>query len=364
MYTDCPGCKRQFHINAEQLSAAKGLVKCGFCGQQFSALDRLHDKPVIQPKPGPPVIMEQEHVAEPQFLIPEPNVEISEENVPETPESPQSTTEYEFTDDETSVASTENRDIEYESDECEVHEIPNSTAESESISDETTVEPAETREMEHGSDENSVSEYSFSGVSSDAESIVKHAETNGEEHVSDLASSVNFDFSEALLEQQEKKPRFLNRLLWGTGILIMVLFAAAQIIWFNRDAVMHRYPQSFSWFNQICEKFECEIIRHRDPSAIHMLNRDVRSHFRYKDALLVNATMSNQSHTLQAFPEVQLNLYNTEGNLIAYRRFQPKEYLDDSINILHGMAPNVPVHFVLEVLGSAEGAVSFEFEFR
>ena len=46
MFTDCPGCARQFRIRAAQLSAAGGRVKCGYCGRQFNALEHLQDKPL------------------------------------------------------------------------------------------------------------------------------------------------------------------------------------------------------------------------------------------------------------------------------------------------------------------------------
>ena len=45
MYTFCPDCNRQYRVRAEQLSAAQGLVICGFCGRQFNALTGLHDRP-------------------------------------------------------------------------------------------------------------------------------------------------------------------------------------------------------------------------------------------------------------------------------------------------------------------------------
>ena len=46
MFTDCPECRRQFHIRADQIAAAAGEVRCGFCGRQFNALQRLRDAPL------------------------------------------------------------------------------------------------------------------------------------------------------------------------------------------------------------------------------------------------------------------------------------------------------------------------------
>ena len=295
MYTDCPACQRQFHIYAAQLSAAGGEVKCGYCGQQFNALQRLYDKPL----PRAAAAREDNGVAtaeEPQFIIPE-----QEEPVVAEPDDP----------------------------------LPVSNS---PVSNHRPAVPSAGTAVTRTSGRHSTA----AGIEDEFAGIV---------------------FSEEMLEEPEPRPGLASRLLWGSGICLFLLAGIVQVLWFNRDQVMSRYPETRSWYLQICERLDCEYIRHRDLSRIVLVNRDVRDHPRYRDALLVNATMSNQSHTLQPFPLVQLNLYTTGGELIAYRRFSPAEYLDASIDLQAGMQPGVPVHFVLEVLGSVEGAVSFEFEF-
>lgn len=302
MYTDCPGCHRQFHVYAAQLSSARGMVKCGFCGEKFNALERLRDKPLTHPQQEPPVVAEAESPVEPDFIIPEQEGEQIERE--------------------------HNKEEEFE----EV--VPEDREES----------PAAEKP----------------GIKADSH------QDKGYKPAAPVSAShpESFRYTEALLAQPVQKSGWVSRLLWVFGILLLMAIASSQVIWFNRDKIMNRYPETVSWFDRLCQKFDCEIIRHRDPGVIELVNRDVRDHPRYKNALLVNATMINQSQTVQAYPVVQLNLFDVDGNLIAYRQFQPQEYLDDSINILQGMAPNVPVHFVLEVLDSAKGAVSFEFEFH
>lgn len=49
LFTDCPGCQRQFRLTARHLSAAGGEVRCGFCGMRFNALGRLRDAPLEAP---------------------------------------------------------------------------------------------------------------------------------------------------------------------------------------------------------------------------------------------------------------------------------------------------------------------------
>ena len=47
LFTSCPNCMKQFHIQAAQLSMASGRVECGSCGHRFSALSRLSDIPLV-----------------------------------------------------------------------------------------------------------------------------------------------------------------------------------------------------------------------------------------------------------------------------------------------------------------------------
>ena len=75
MITDCPSCTRQFRIHAWHLAAAKGLVQCGFCGEQFNALERLHDRPL--PYSDPSIATDgkdEDSIDEPQFNIPNKDV--------------------------------------------------------------------------------------------------------------------------------------------------------------------------------------------------------------------------------------------------------------------------------------------------
>lgn len=45
MYTQCPDCRTAFRVTAAVLQQAGGRVRCGSCGQAFSALERLSEDP-------------------------------------------------------------------------------------------------------------------------------------------------------------------------------------------------------------------------------------------------------------------------------------------------------------------------------
>lgn len=136
-----------------------------------------------------------------------------------------------------------------------------------------------------------------------------------------------------------------------------------QLAWFNRDFLLERYPEYLPQAKIVCAQFDCELIRNRNVFAIKLINRDVRVHPRYEDALLVNATITNLSSQTQIYPRVFLSLFDSGGAVMAYRLIKPEEYLDSSIDIEAGMPSNTPVHFALELANRESDAVSFEFEF-
>jgi len=173
----------------------------------------------------------------------------------------------------------------------------------------------------------------------------------------------DYPFPNELAEAEAPKAGLASRLFWSTGVLLLIMAGTVQAAWFNRDFLFSQYPQFLPQGKQICQYFNCTLIRYRNISAIKLLNRDVRIHPRYDDALLVNATMTNLSRYAQRFPQVLFSLYDTSGKVIAYRQVAPEDYLDDSIDIDQGMAPDAPVHFVLEIADTNIDAVSFEFDF-
>lgn len=150
---------------------------------------------------------------------------------------------------------------------------------------------------------------------------------------------------------------------WAVAAFVLALALAAQAAWYNLEPITRRLPQVQPWVQWACHQLGCELPVVRDLEAIRLLNRDVREHPRFQQALLVNATLVNSAAFSQPFPVIQLSLYNHQGGLLARRSFQPVEYLDRSVDQSRGMAAGQPVHVVLEIAGAVEEAVGFEFGF-
>ena len=172
------------------------------------------------------------------------------------------------------------------------------------------------------------------------------------------------DLPPVLDHEAEKTTASSSRFIWAGLIIILSMIALAQVAWFNRDRLLREYPALTPWAERFCERLQCDVIRFRDLSAIKLLSREVRTHPRFRDALLVRATMVNNAEYIQPYPQVELVIYTTNGQVISQGRFKPAGYLGPAANPAAGMPPGAPIHFVLELAGAAQQAVSFEFQFH
>ncbi|MGH8581978.1 MAG: zinc-ribbon and DUF3426 domain-containing protein [Gammaproteobacteria bacterium] len=151
--------------------------------------------------------------------------------------------------------------------------------------------------------------------------------------------------------------------LWGLASLLLLGTLAAQLAWFRGQQILVRQPLLRDGLEQFCAWAPCSVPIPRDPEAVRLVSRDVRAHPRLDKALLVNAIVVNEAGFAQPYPVVQLGLYDTNGVLLAARRFRPDEYLEEGEPLDSLMQPGVPVHLVLELAGPSTPAVSFEFRF-
>ncbi len=316
MFTVCPGCTRQFHVYAEHIAAASGQVRCGFCHEQFNALDCLYDEPLSNEKVLNSIQITPE--LDPELEV-KPQFDISDNEEPEIIGSKQ----------DLLINNNEvNLDKELETAINEIGIRPSVEKTTTKIKNEVT-------------------------------------ENKKSEPVKKQSKEMHYEFPEPenILDETPVRRNRISVFFWATVSLVVLITIVLQIAWFNRDVVLMTYPQLKPYVKQICTELGCRLIRQGDTRAIKLVNRDVRLHPGYRDTLLVNATMKNELPVRQPYPRVQLTLFDTSGAMLGFREFVPDDYLDDSIEIDEGMPVGSPVHFVLEVTGSTAGAVSFEFRF-
>jgi len=148
----------------------------------------------------------------------------------------------------------------------------------------------------------------------------------------------------------------------GTAIALLALLLAAQGMFFYR-ADLAREQSWRPYLVEFCKHLQCSLPWQVDLLQLELLDRDVRRHPRVEEALLVNATLSNQADFTQPYPVLEVSFSDLGGKPVAQRRFRPKEYVNDVFAIERGMLPGKPVSIVLEIQDPGESAVSYEFGF-
>lgn len=142
------------------------------------------------------------------------------------------------------------------------------------------------------------------------------------------------------------------------GAIALAIFFLGQISYWQNVDVLPR-----TWVNGFCKTFGCGENNQADLSAIKILNRNIYSHPNIKNALMITTTFVNQQPSAQAYPLLEITLLDTHGQVVAVRRFSPKDYLVNKSLADTLMPPNQPIGARLEVLDPGNKVIAYEFEF-
>jgi len=158
---------------------------------------------------------------------------------------------------------------------------------------------------------------------------------------------------------------WFGRVLWGGVICFLLMLLAAQLVYTNREQLA-QYPTAVPVIDALCAVISsfktCD--NSRNISQVELLDRDVRSHPKSKNALLITATIINKADFIQPYPVLVMSFSGLNDELIAQRPFQPSEYLGEDVDMEKGMPVKIPVRIMLEIVDPGDEAVNFEFTFR
>ncbi len=150
--------------------------------------------------------------------------------------------------------------------------------------------------------------------------------------------------------------------LWSVLILLCLTAMLAQLAWFYRMPLSDR-EELRPYVLMACERLPCDLRERSDRTQIELLSRDVRSHPAIQGVLLITATFINHADFEQPYPRVGLQLLNLTGEVVAYRHFEPVEYLNRGYQEPALMDIDVPVTMIMEVVDPGRETVSYRFDF-
>lgn len=119
-----------------------------------------------------------------------------------------------------------------------------------------------------------------------------------------------------------------GRGLWGGLVLALTLTLVGQVLWWWRSEVL-RDPRGFAALSALCDLLGCEVPLPRLPGALAVREPSLVP----DDAddadggvLTLRLRIINTAALPQAAPQLELELFDGQGERRAARRFTPEEY--------------------------------------
>jgi predicted Zn finger-like uncharacterized protein len=161
-------------------------------------------------------------------------------------------------------------------------------------------------------------------------------------------------------DKRKDKPR---RWPWISACFLLFLGLLAQLGWALRDTLIAD-PTAGPVLQQACATLNCTLPPVHDVSKLRLLARDVQTHPTVPNALLISASVRNDASFTQPWPVVTIRLSDADGKVIAMRRLNPSEYLDDVDALRRGLGPGATSALIFEVEDPGHQAVAFDLGFE
>ena len=112
---------------------------------------------------------------------------------------------------------------------------------------------------------------------------------------------------------------------WVLASLALCIALAAQLAWWERGNLI-RSASARPLLEQACAHLGCRVPLPHLPRELVILDRSLEPRPGPPDILALRIELLNQAPTTQAFPVVQLELYDTREQMTAVGRFPPEAY--------------------------------------
>ncbi|WLI17879.1 DUF3426 domain-containing protein [Pseudomonas wuhanensis] len=396
--TQCPHCQTSFRVSHAQLSAARGVVRCGSCLQVFNAAKQLLEqragKETVKPvAPAPVEPPAQRAISQKQWTAAEmdlDSLDLDQELARLEQREIQPTTEFTRPREDSLSARRDTTEHEQEpwSDSLFSESAADRAQTVDAPTPEPTIEPSKHSRTEPSlslkpadlDDEPEIQQLRlhdpldapipFGSLSATPDEVddlpsVEPLRKRRERSAPTLRAEELEDLTDdpLQLDWQKRRSPWGRRFFWLLLILLGAAGLAGQYVAYHFDELA-RQDQYRPWFQQLCPHIGCTVPSKVDIAKVKSSNLVVRSHPDFNGALVVDAIIYNRAPFSQPFPLLELRFADLNGHLIASRRFKPGEYLNGDLEGLAEMPPQTPIHIALDILDPGPKAVNYSLSFH
>lgn len=367
--TRCPHCKAAFKVSESQLSVANGRVRCGACMNVFDALayslgdakDALQER---QENPNPELEDTLEELAQTSNA----DEELENDLIQDDPEEDAENEDYSGGgpfDDELSTSFMElDTEKSHDSRDSFMHEAEQAE---EAPDDESWA--TQMLEEEHRSNQSSASVEPSQDTNSAINNQLKASRDDriDEDHTPDPfayeepADNEHISFYYEEPDTEPKRGKLTSALLISFNcLLVLVLIVLAS--WFHYEKLA-KYPQVAALYQQACQLLGCQLPELSDITKIRSHNLVVRSHPTTRNALIIDAVITNEADFPQDFPDIALYFSDINNQTIAQRLIKPEQYLSPDILAWQELPSQQAIHISLEIVDPGKEAVNYTLKF-
>ncbi|MDX1597302.1 MAG: DUF3426 domain-containing protein [Marinobacter sp.] len=407
LQTQCPKCDTRFRVTDEQLSIARGKVRCGNCMEVFNAVEHQVKPAAPTPpsQPIPPTSPDTASTGSASGFSADDDFVFADNPEEDAEEGRYAGSRMTFSDDELSdsfrsVDKGSRSEFDAEDNRTD-DDIDESWAEAMLVEDDisgghsglsTTREPESQREADdEPQPEIEPSVRSGADIEPpDDRTPSEHAPTTppktalGLEPTGDHLETATVagpatDEAEAEEPLTSHRPYYdlrrepvsvhrssggrVRTIVWSLVVVALIGLLVAQVTWFQFDR-LSSIPELRPFYEKGCELAGCELKPLIDVDAIQSRKLVVRTAPDNRSQLLVEAVIINRATFSQPFPAIALTFSNLNGDVVAQSVFTPDEYVAGDDHELAAMPTDTPVRIAIRIRDPGRDAVNYNIAFR
>lgn len=409
MHTTCPECTSVFRVNAEQLNAAHGQVRCGYCQTIFDALGNLEDdwkESLVNHEADNEIdAVISDHKTPQKNISPDLNLDNNEEledldelihinyesevqqepvigKLPDDDDEPSALAELKSSElfnrnniSDVDFIKQESFDIKRQTEALfgklarkistkptEIPDIKQEDKPTKTLRAKHKNKPRKTRPIKQKKKpvEAPRIKQDDKPILPDNLNIKKEPEPLHAE-VDDTPAIIRDELAAAHAEKETS-----YTYAWAAGIIFLTLSLLLQgLIYFKDDMAQN---ESFRGLVvSLCNIFSCDVPLRNDAAqgkkTMVMLSHAITRIKDQENQLRIKTIFNNSATYTQSYPVLSIKMTDDSGKTTAMRRFLPDEYLAPHIDRESGLPGKTSVEIFIDIIKPSSPVISYQFDF-